>query len=104
MQTRKIKIIFTLIIFALISLLGMSVYAANENVQIIKKSDTDYLIYIKGNLDESFEFAFANDSTADKTTLTYLSAAQDSTEGENYIASLQILSICGQKNQMMNIY
>ena len=86
MQTRKIKIIFSLIIFALISLLGMTVYASNENIQVIKKSETDYLIYIKNNLNDSFEFAFSNDSSADKTTLTYLSAAQDSSEGENYIA------------------
>ena len=60
MQKSKIKLVFLLGLFITIfSLLGISVYAANENVQIIKKLDTDYLIYVKDNLDKTFEFALS---------------------------------------------
>lgn len=86
MRNLKLKIIFLVGIFSLILLLGLPVNAANENVQLVKQTETDYLIYINGNLDSSFEFAFSDDNTADKETLTYLSAATDSAEGGNYIA------------------
>ena len=86
MRNLKLKIIFLVGIFSLILLLGLPVNAANENVQLVKQTETDYLIYINGNLDSSFEFAFSDDNTADKDTLTYLSAATDSAEGGNYIA------------------
>lgn len=86
MRNLKLKIIFLVGIFSLILLLGLPVNAANENVQLVKQTETDYLIYINGNLDSSFEFAFSDDNTADKETLTYLSAATDAAEGGNYIA------------------
>ncbi|MGN1301777.1 MAG: LPXTG cell wall anchor domain-containing protein [Clostridia bacterium] len=86
MRNLKLKIIFLVGIFSLILLLGLPVNAANENMQLVKQTETDYLIYINGNLDSSFEFAFSDDNTADKETLTYLSAATDSAEGGNYIA------------------
>lgn len=87
MQNLKSKMIFLLGIFLIVScLLGISVYATNENVQIVKKSDNEYLIYVKNNLDDSFEFAFSDDNTVDKTTLTYSSAAKDAVTGGNYIA------------------
>lgn len=87
MQNLKSKMIFLLGIFLIVScLLGISVYATNENVQIVKKSDNQYLIYVKNSLNDSFEFAFSDDSAADKTTLTYSSAAKDAATGGNYIA------------------
>lgn len=86
MQKLKGKIIFLVGIFLLILLLGLPVNAANENIQLIKQSETDYLIYINEHLSENFEFAFSNDNTVDKDTLTYLSAATDSSENGNYIA------------------
>lgn len=86
MQKVKFKILITLGIFIIISLLGTLVYASNENIQIIKESESRYLIYINNNLEDSFDFAFSNDKEADKSTLTYLSAAKDSSTEENYIA------------------
>ena len=86
MRNLKLKIIFLVGIFSLILLLGLPVKAANENVQLVKQTDTDYLIYINGHLYSSFEFAFSDNNTTDKETLTYLSAAKDSAEGGNYIA------------------
>ncbi len=86
MRNLKLKIIFLVGIFSLILLLGLPVKAANENVQLVKQTDTDYLIYVNGHLYSSFEFAFSDNNTTDKETLTYLSAAKDSAEGGNYIA------------------
>ena len=86
MRNLKLKIIFLVGIFSLILLLGLPVNAANENIQLLQQSDTDYLIYINKHLGETFEFAFSDDKTVDKDTLTYLSAATDSAEGGNYIA------------------
>lgn len=86
MRNLKLKIIFLVGIFSLILLLGLPVKAANKNVQLVKQTDTDYLIYVNGHLYSSFEFAFSDNNTTDKETLTYLSAAKDSAEGGNYIA------------------
>lgn len=87
MQNLKTKMVFLLVTFVIVSFaLGISVYASNEKVQIVKKSNTDYLIYVEGNLDNSFEFAFSDDNTVDKTTLTYSTAAKDDVADGNYIA------------------
>lgn len=86
MQNIKIKILFLIGIFALILLLGLPVNAVNENIELIKQAETDYLIYFNGHLGETFEFAFSNDNTVDKETLTYIPAATDTVGGGNYIA------------------
>ena len=83
MQKLKIKIIFLVGIFSLILLLGLPVNAANENLQLVKQSETDYLIYINEYLGESFEFAFSEDETE---PTTFYEAATDEAEGGNYIA------------------
>lgn len=83
MRNLKIKIIFLVGIFSLILLLGLPVNAANENIQLVKQSETDYLIYINEHLDESFEFAFSEDETE---PTTFYEAATDEAEGGNYIA------------------
>jgi len=83
---------YKLIVLAIVLMLGIiaiqtSVYASNENIQILEKSTGDYIIYVKDNLDTDFEFAFSNDKNADKTALIYYSAETDSTEtGANKIA------------------
>ena len=74
---------FKLIVVAILLILGLaaihtSVSASNENIQILGKPNGDYLIYIKDNLNEDFEFAFSNDANADKAILEYTSAETDS--------------------------
>ena len=83
MRNLKNKIIFLVGMFLLILLLGLPVNAANENLQLVKQSDTDFLIYINGHLEETFEFAFSNDETE---PTVFCEAATDEADGGNYIA------------------
>ena len=83
MRNLKIKIIFIVSLFSLMLLIGLPVNAANENLQLVKQSETDYLMYINEHLGETFEFAFSNDQTE---PTTFYEAATDEAEGGNYIA------------------
>ena len=77
------KLIVLIIAFLLsIVIMKISVYATNENIEILEKSNGDYLIYIKDNLNNDFEFAFSNVANADKNSLSYMDSETDGT-GEN---------------------
>lgn len=95
MSKLKSKLIISAIIFLLtIVAMQLSIYASNENVEIVKKSDTDYLIYVKDNLNKSFKFAFSNNQNEDKTSLTFKKAETDSTsENANKIAFVNSTTI-----------
>lgn len=89
MLSYKTKLTVSIIIAILfISILSMiyTVNGANENIQIIKKSGNEYLIYISEHMDSQFEFAFSNDQGADKETLGYKSSILDSTSEKNNVA------------------
>ena len=89
MLSYKTKLTVSIIIAILfISILGMiyTVNGANENIQIIKKSGNEYLIYISEHMGSQFEFAFSNDQGADKETLGYKSSILDSTSEKNNVA------------------
>ena len=89
MLSYKTKLTVSIIIAILfISILGIiyTVNGANENIQIIKKSGNEYLIYISEHMDSQFEFAFSNDQGADKETLGYKSSILDSTSEKNNVA------------------
>jgi hypothetical protein len=82
---KKLKsrlLVLTLTLILLLLTMPIAVYAANENVEMIKQSDGNYLIYIKNNLKTDFEFAFSNDASADKTGLTYIAAGKDSLDAD----------------------
>lgn len=84
MQNTRLKGIFILGIFLIVSLLfATTVYGSNENIQILKESEQKYLIYVKDNLNKTFEFALSNDETE---PTEYKDAGRDSAEGGNYIA------------------
>ncbi len=93
------NLISKLMIITIIFLLGIlavqvSVYASNENIEIIQKSNNDYLIYIKDNLTTDFEFAFSNDKNIDKESLSYKVAETDSTNSNaNKVAYVNSVTI-----------
>ena len=79
MTKLKSKLIISTIVFILaIITMQLSIYATNDNIEIVEKSSTDYLIYIKDNLSTDFEFAFSNNKNEDKGTLTFKKAETDS--------------------------
>lgn len=95
MSKLKSKLIISAIIFLLtIVAMQLSIYASNENVEIVKKSDTDYLIYVKDNLNKNFKFAFSNNQNEDKTSLIFKDSETDSTsENANKIAFVNSTTI-----------
>jgi len=89
---------YKLIIVAIIFILGLiaihtSVFASNENVQILEKNTGDYIIYVKDNLNTDFEFAFSNDKLADKNILTYYSAETDSNGNKIAFVNSETISL-----------
>ena len=81
MEKLRIKLIVSLVLcIFLFGMVQLSIYATNENIEIVKKSDAEYLIYVRDNLNTDFTFAFSNDKNTNPEKLTYTKAANDSTE------------------------
>lgn len=76
-------LLMAIILFTLLQ--GFS-FAKSEKVQMIKKSENEYLIYVSGLLGEEFEFAFSNESDSLKESLIFADSALDKTENGNHIA------------------
>lgn len=53
-----------------------------DNKVILKKSDTEYLIYYKDLCNEEFEFAFSTNNAANVDELNFTKSAQDQSESE----------------------
>lgn len=83
--TNKITL-FLILLVTLLFLLPQFSLAQSENIQMIKKSSNEYLIYVDGLLNESFEFAFANNAQTEKENLVFQKSALDKTENGNNIA------------------
>lgn len=87
MKNSKLKLMLIGFIFIFGIIISTSVLATNEDIQILKKSDSEYMIYISEHLDSSFEFAFSNDKNSKKEELNYKNSATDTAEeNANYIA------------------
>lgn len=83
----KTKLIISAMVFTLALItMQLSIYAANENIEIVQKNNNDYLIYVKDNLNSDFKFAFSNNKNEDKALLIFKKAETDSTEEANKIA------------------
>lgn len=86
------KVVLCLIISIMIlTVLQCFSYAKSENVQIIKKDENEYMIYVQNLLNEEFEFAFSNEGTSvDKSTLVFQDSAMDQMENGNHIAYVDL--------------
>lgn len=80
------KIIFISLILLAVFLMPISIYAANENIEILVTETGDGIIYIKDHLTKKFEFAFSNEENPDINTLQFKNSETDSSEEGNYIA------------------
>ena len=61
-------------------------FATNEKIQMIKKSENEYMIYVSDLLKEKFEFAFSNSKEMNKNDLKFYNSAKDQLENGNDIA------------------
>lgn len=81
MEKLSCKLIVMIILFLLVfGALQLSIYATNENLKIVEKSASEYIIYIKDNLNTDFMFAFSNDKNTKPENLTYIKSAKDSAD------------------------
>lgn len=88
MKSLKFKILLMIVIIGIFTLaMPILSYGANNELAIVEKSDSEYMIYLKDYLTKEFEFAFSNNSTADVATLKFIPSALDAEEsGANNIA------------------
>lgn len=87
MKKSKLKILLMVVIIGIFTIgMPMVAYGTNENTVIVKQSDNEYLIYLKGYLNKEFQFAFSNNKEADVATLAFVNSAVDSAQGINNIA------------------
>lgn len=82
---RKIvlSLIFTMTIISLLPILSL---ATNNNIQMLKKEEHKYILYISNLLEEKFEFAFSNKEDENKEDLVFRESALDKVENGNNIA------------------
>ena len=73
--------IITLIAIMIIALLQFPVNATNDELEIVK-TENEYLLYISTIMQNEFEFAFADESTTEESTLNFIDSIVDS-EGNN---------------------
>ena len=78
----KIALCLGIFIMTIVLLQGFS-FAQSENIQMIKKSNEEYMIYVEELLEQEFQFAFSNNENKDN--LKFYDSAFDKTENGNHI-------------------
>lgn len=112
MKNLKLKMIITTVfVFFVLCILSLTVSATNEEIEILKKGEKDYIIYTP--TDSEFEFAFANSSETKVGDLTFLPsitdtngnnvAYMDSTMPEEYFISTMYLWVRNATDETMLI-
>ena len=75
---KKIKLILSLAIIFIVTVIPITIFASNENIQILVQDKDNYLIYIKGHENSEFQFGFSNDLKVEPAI--YLNSEKDSGE------------------------
>lgn len=75
------QIIFSIIIMVAMITIGSNVLAVNEDYTVLKKTNEEYIIYLKSSLNKEFEFAYTNKILENDEELDYIKSAKDSKEG-----------------------
>ncbi len=78
--------LFLAVTIITITLLQSFSLAKSENVQMIKKSEKEYIIYVSNLIGSEFEFSFANKKDESKENLVFTNSALDQEDNENNIA------------------
>lgn len=91
MNRISVKLLSVLASILFIAVIPIAVLAVtNENVSIIStinnESKQEYIIYIKGTLDQNFKYAFTTNANPEEMDLTYINSISDL--GKNQVAYL----------------
>ena len=78
--------LFLAVTIITITLLQSFSLAKSENVQKIKKSEKEYIIYVSNLIGSEFEFSFANKKDESKENLVFTNSALDQEDNGNNIA------------------
>lgn len=78
--------LFLAVTIITITLLQSFSLAKSENVQMIKKSEKEYIIYVSNLIGSEFEFSFANKKDESKEKLVFTNSALDQEDNGNNIA------------------
>jgi hypothetical protein len=78
--------LFLAVTIITITLLQSFSLAKSENVQMIKKSEKEYIIYVSNLIGSEFEFSFANKKDESKENLVFTNSALDQEDNGNNIA------------------
>ncbi|MFU2363561.1 MAG: hypothetical protein ACM67R_07080 [Clostridiales bacterium] len=78
--------LFLAVTIITITLLQSFSLAKSENVQMIKKSEKEYIIYVSNLIGSKFEFSFANKKDESKENLVFTNSALDQEDNGNNIA------------------
>lgn len=82
---QKVMLFLTVTIITITLLQSFSL-AKSENVQMIKKSEKEYIIYVSNLIGSEFEFSFANKKDESKENLVFTNSALDQEDNGNNIA------------------
>lgn len=100
-KVSKLTLFFAIFTMTIALLQGFSL-AQGENIQMIKKNNEEYMIYIEELLDQEFQFAFSNDTNNEN--LKFYESATDKAENGNHIAYIDS-SIYNQSfKEKSNVY
>lgn len=80
--------LFLAVTIITITLLQSFSLAKSENVQMIKKSEKEYIIYVSNLIGSEFEFSFANKKDESKENLVFTNSALDQEDNGNNIADI----------------
>lgn len=100
-KVSKLTLIFAIFIMTIALLQGFSL-AQSENIQMIKKNNEEYMIYIEELLDQEFQFAFSNDTNNEN--LKFYESATDKVENGNHIAYIDSTIYNQSFKEKSNVY
>lgn len=101
MEKIQVKLVLIIIaIFAMLFLLPIQVLGTNEEMQMIKTNDEDYIIYIKELQNTSFEFAITQSFDTEEIDRNYQSAEDGSGNHVVFIAKERYQEISGKSNYL----
>ena len=80
MKNLKIKLAGGIILFILLIITPLLVFATNEKLQIIcinENAQTEYIVYVQDMADKNFKYAVSNDVNSNELNLNFINAVED---------------------------